>query len=357
MSYNNNYYVNPGWTNTNPPAINKQNLDDISNALYSITHSSKPSNLNLLDNWYFAGGGSQKGGAQFPVNQRGKQIYNASNNTYTIDRWLSNASGTVKVTLEDDGMLLNIGNIGSFSQIIEYSGTMAGKTVTLSLLTSDNVFLTYTGTFNNAGEGIGNIFPYNSSYIQLEINTYGENKLIFSIAAYDGATIKLVAAKVEIGESSTLAYKNQNGAWILYEFPNFATELAKCQRYYVRYNQSYFEYSSVISRSVFCLGATFGGYNGTANIRWASFILNTPVTMRSLPTYNTGGAPSISFVDSGGTQISVTVEPHIIIPNGVILKAISPTSGVTMNNNAACWLSWTKTVASGDAYVELIADL
>lgn len=28
---------------------------------------------NLLDNWYFVGGGSQQGGGQFPINQRGKR--------------------------------------------------------------------------------------------------------------------------------------------------------------------------------------------------------------------------------------------------------------------------------------------
>ena len=29
-------------------------------------------NPNLLDNWYFVGGGSQQGGGQFPINQRAR---------------------------------------------------------------------------------------------------------------------------------------------------------------------------------------------------------------------------------------------------------------------------------------------
>lgn len=48
---------------------------------YILTH-----NENLLDNWYFVGGGSQQGGGQFPINQRGQTSYSGTNQN-AIDRW------------------------------------------------------------------------------------------------------------------------------------------------------------------------------------------------------------------------------------------------------------------------------
>lgn len=49
---------------------------------------------NLLDNWYFVGGGSQQGGGQFPINQRGQTRYTGGN-IYGIDRWQSTGSNLV----------------------------------------------------------------------------------------------------------------------------------------------------------------------------------------------------------------------------------------------------------------------
>lgn len=49
-----------------------------------------PSNPNLLDNWYFVGGGSQQGGGQFPINQKGKTEY--AGGARGLDRWVCDSS-------------------------------------------------------------------------------------------------------------------------------------------------------------------------------------------------------------------------------------------------------------------------
>ena len=47
---------------------------------------------NLLDNWYFVGGGSQQGGGQFPINQRGETSRSGSGGF--IDRWKLSGDGS-----------------------------------------------------------------------------------------------------------------------------------------------------------------------------------------------------------------------------------------------------------------------
>ena len=39
------------------------------------------------------------------------------------------------------------------------------------------------------------------------------------------------AAKLELGPAQTLAYQDEEGNWKLFETPDYAEELAKCQRY------------------------------------------------------------------------------------------------------------------------------
>ena len=56
------------------------------------------SNDNLLDNWYFASGGSQQDGGQFPINQRGATSYAAGSVDYTIDRWRKNSTLVLSLT-------------------------------------------------------------------------------------------------------------------------------------------------------------------------------------------------------------------------------------------------------------------
>lgn len=145
-------------------------------------------NRNLLDNWYFVGGGSQLGYGVFPVNQRGQTSYSTTG--YCIDRWKL-TSGSV--TLSSSGITLN----GTVVQILPKS---IGLPVVASALLSDGTMIT---------------------------PTYNDSTKTFTLTASNKT---IVAVKLEIGDTQTLAHE-ENGVWVVKEIPDFDEELSKCQKY------------------------------------------------------------------------------------------------------------------------------
>lgn len=182
---------------------------------------------NLLDNWYFVGGGSQQGKDYFPINQRGGTSKSSSG--YWIDRWYMNIQSGATFSIESNGfkILKTAGtNIPGISQTFE--ANLDGKQITLSILDSDNNLLTATATVNSSTSGwqisksntiwwMG--FRFNNSRWDLSITS---------------SSVILVAAKIEIGGNQTLCHNTgteSSPVWVLNEVPNYATELYKCQRY------------------------------------------------------------------------------------------------------------------------------
>lgn len=154
-------------------------------------HYSRP---NLLDNWYFVGGGSQKGNGVFPINQRGQTQY-SNPGSFIFDRWKL-ISGTVQ--LVNDGLLLN----GTIQQTI--AGAV-NQQFTATVLTADGVVS-------------GN---------------YYQSTQVFSITG-DGSNV-IKAAKLELGSFQTLAYEEDGGngstEWVVNEMPAYSAELTQCLRY------------------------------------------------------------------------------------------------------------------------------
>ena len=62
---------------------------------------------------------------------------------------------------------------------------------------------------------------------QLEIKT--------GIQTNVGKTSIPIAAKLELGNTQTLAHQDSSGNWILNEIPDFGEQLRRCQRYYRRW--------------------------------------------------------------------------------------------------------------------------
>lgn len=144
------------------------------------------SNPNLLDNWYFVGGGDQQGG---PINQRKQTSYSSAG--AAIDRWkLTSGSMTIAAS----GVTLN----GSLVQIREQS---IGQTFVTSALLSDGTMIT---------------------------PTYDDSTKTFTLTASNKT---IVAVKLELGEIQTLAHL-ENGVWVLNEIPDYETQLLRCQRFY-----------------------------------------------------------------------------------------------------------------------------
>ncbi len=199
------------------------------------------SNRNLLDNWYFVGGGSQQGGWQFPINQRGNTEY--TGNTYTIDRWRStNGRGVVKVN--KDSMSLFTNGAGS-SYFLQKSNDLqvAGKTVTFSALlrgtANGAIGINQADEAGSNAVDVGNVqfspigqewslysvtVKTKSELPQIQVYIYNRNNPV------DGE-VSILAAKLELGSVQTLAHK-EGDTWVLNDPPpNYQQELAKCQRY------------------------------------------------------------------------------------------------------------------------------
>ena len=186
-------------------------------------------NKNLLDNWYFVGGGSQLGDGVFPINQRGQTTYSGAG--YGIDRWTL-VQGEGQITVENNCITLSSAtNDERYFQFFDNYQKLVGKQVTLSALTSDG--LKYS-TFVYAGSGSEGKISYSGYEVGLS-SWYGKKGAIIRINKAS-KQVSIIAVKLELGSEQTLAHNEgteANPVWVLNEIPDYGEELAKCQRYLV----------------------------------------------------------------------------------------------------------------------------
>lgn len=185
--------------------------------------------INFLDNWYFVGGGSQQGGEQFPINQRGQTAY--SNVAYTIDRWRTWESGDV-LQVVSGGIKIAATVLQNIEAVV--TSALVNQPVTLSILFADGKL------FSNSFASAGTSQIWDSVYVGYG----GVNFVTFLVGYVDPACFRIepttpgtwsdpiAAVKLELGDTQTLA-RQVGGAWVLNEIPNYQQELAKCQRYFL----------------------------------------------------------------------------------------------------------------------------
>ena len=252
--------------------------------------------VNLLDNWYFVGGGSQQqGGGQFPINQRAGYLvvpqnnyqykdldfqdvgypdtyytvdhwsgtplasnayfkigdtmyviaggsdlgtvvpgYNAAN-TYSIDRWVKSGNG--QVVLRTNGIEL-LGSSGSYSGLLQrmesvLADAIVGQNVTCSILVGREL-LSGTIPFSTSGT-YREIISTSTLAVQIVNMQETLGPPYIEIVSKSDENDAIAAIKLELGDTQTLA-RQVNGTWVLNDPPpNFQQELAKCQRYYQIY--------------------------------------------------------------------------------------------------------------------------
>ena len=212
-------------------------LSNLSNYQKALRNLGGRPSRNLLDNWYFVGGGSQQGGGQFPINQRGQTGYTVLNGS-CIDRWKIFNSPTL--ALEADAIALTSRDTGTsqLRQILsaEAIEQIKGRTVTLSLLTTQGLF---SGPFTISPDGSsisGERISMENWYADLYANL-SISKIEFRFVSLNpNATLKIRAVKLELGSIQTLACQDEAGGWQLFETPDYGAELAKCQRYFQLYS-------------------------------------------------------------------------------------------------------------------------
>lgn len=185
------------------------------------------SNPNLLDNWYFID----------PINQRGIVNLDIPSGTfYWIDRWIAGRIGENvigNITLEDGGVTLN--NVWIAQPFSDHS--LDGCELTASVMTSDGAVFSGTAIFQYDVLSANLIFFYRAGGLEMYAQKRGDDgRWMLALKAFESfGTLKLKAAKLELGPVQTLAHQDADGNWVLNDPPpNKALELAKCQRYFVR---------------------------------------------------------------------------------------------------------------------------
>ena len=176
---------------------------------------SQHSNPNLLDNAYWAD-------KDYIINQRGQNEYTAYG--YSIDRYqiiaatLNINNNDITVSAPDDAT--------NSHMVYLFENIPKAQTVTLSMLVDElngHCYMTGFGKSLTLEPGL-NVLTHTIP------ENYQNNSLY--LLNYLQGTIKLKAAKLELGPVQTLAHKDENGNWILNDPPpSKALELAKCQRY------------------------------------------------------------------------------------------------------------------------------
>ena len=249
-------------------------------------------NPNLLDNWYFEKPVNQRGGK---IIQSGVNIYtdsalktligpaayacpvveltsayakvqdakNTSSyyyaapgdvvrgyvpawNGYSIDRWAVESDSEVVITFVNGGIhVKNTSTNGrQFKQILPNDLNLAGRMVTISALVGDvigSVNYVLTQTSNPYKNSAACTITTNGLFSASGSVLTGQQKIVFGLEP--GAEITILAVKLELGPTQTLAHQDAAGNWMLNEVPEYGGQLRRCQRYY--YQAHYTQYQTI----------------------------------------------------------------------------------------------------------------
>lgn len=180
------------------------------------------SNSNLLDNWYFGN----------PVNQRGGISYG---NEYSIDRWIVQRDGSNSRVWVDDGYITMVrASDATYLNLRQNIVPMKfHEKCILSFLVDDPSCV--SKIFAKVGDA-----EYSTDNPTDKVITLALNDIPSYVGIQCGANSALVvrACKLEIGNKQTLAHQ-ENGQWILNEIPDYGEQLARCQRYFYKFDGTF----------------------------------------------------------------------------------------------------------------------
>lgn len=306
------------------------NLTSFVDTVWPYPYKQGVSRPNLLDNWYFYGGGSQNGNGRFPINQKGTTSQTSVG--YFCDRWKKvGADGTVSLATSS----IVLAGTGSayclLDQALEYSNKLFGKQVTISMLNTQGAITIATGTLPSALPSADTNYisasAIGGAFVQLRGST---SNFYFRIGALNTSTNGVVAVKLELGPNQTLA-RQVGSTWVLTEIPHFATELMKCQRHMLVFPKV----SSGTSQA-----SKLEDIIGTV-VYYDDYLyamIPTPITMRAVPTisgliyiHNISGTDTINSYSSShlrGTFVKANAV-SIIIHESQMISAPVITSGST----------------------------
>lgn len=263
----------------------------ISEALTKIpTTSGGGVNPNLLDNWYFGR----------PVNQRGQTEY-TGNATYSIDRWWTQYETTLSIV--DGG--IKIGGKWDVQQYFET--TLPNATYTLSLLYKDRTGsdpLRLIVGNRTDGDLAQTESKDASGILSVTFSTDKSNKVNFGFTGSTDNSAIIIAIKLELGDTQTLAHKEKE-KWVLNEIPDFGEQLRRCQRYRWRFCPAEYVGSAI----------AFG-----ISVNAARALIYLPEQMRTNPTLNFNKNTGLFLTGIDGDIFGMTLALVWTSPNSICVE-------------------------------------
>ena len=271
----------------------------------------------------------------FKVNQRGNITY--TSNGYCVDNWeiTYKDTGNYGVTVHDDYIMLSAGQEREtrVDQFIEDADAVFGKTVTGSALLEDGTLRTGSAVFQKSSGGYTTETIYTDTTFSFLLQSGPSMNALVRLVVKEGKSVGVRAVKLEFGNTQTLAYQDDSGAWQLLEQPD-PLELLKCQRYCL-----------VISPNTSYGPAGNGMVQTTSSAR---IVIPTPVSLRINPSLMFSG--SWQLLANGLSQDITNMSVAGSSPNTVQLDVAS--SGLVVGQ-------WVVMRAKGDLNAKIIlsADL
>lgn len=296
----------------------------------ALTASGGGVNPNLLDNWYFWRPVNQRGGYYIPAGVKyntlswteagttdkaypvigyigqdplitvngtnyivGKSVQVPGYCTagYCIDRWVLNGD---TATLNGDGITFVSPSPGRVvCQPIEFPDLLSGKTVTFSIyakVISGEWFLTDTGNFASVHRDVPISTGITSWTFEVaDANKFGSSaKCVGFWGDTEGGQITVLAAKLELGSTQTLAHK-EGDKWVLNEIPDFGEQLRRCQRH--AFSPLYEAYATAVICNLFVSSVANGVAFGEVTL---------PVSMRNKPVFSGNASKFWIVAENGG---------------------------------------------------------
>lgn len=265
----------------------------------------------------------------FQVNQRGQTSYSGTYSVHTVDGWLLNQQETATLNVQSNGVQIVAG--AGTAHLRQYLEFLPDGVYTVSFLSAD-------GSMGYAVYEKSGTSYTRKDYVQSNVFGIGmqdtNGKPTAFAYAQSGTSATLIASKLESGEGQTLAYQDEDGAWKLLPQPesDYATQLAKCQRYYARYG--------------IAAGNSQIGYTMAANSTIANAIIFLPGPMRIInPTVRFSGTVVLR---SGVTDIPVSgMTINVVINNAAYIQVTA--SGLEIGKMYVLRIS--------NGYIDFDADL
>lgn len=262
------------------PAIDPSKVDGLNDDLAALAPKTALSNANILHNPWFT------------INQRGQSSYTNtdSGDSYSFDRWVISSANTA-ISKDSNTGIITFSATAAYAQLIQKFPSdylEVGKTYTLSVMFSDGTIESHTFTTVN-GNAQYIQWEHAPSFNALVTNQYSNQWSVYVFDQLSEATnsVSFKAIKLELGSVSTLAMDTA---------PNYATELLKCQRYFIRAKAN-------SGAGALILGT---GYALSATTLRAGITL--PTKMRATPTMTINNNSYFKWVGCGQVQSPDTVD-------------------------------------------------